>query len=70
MSELICICDTWKYYCKNYDEVFTWYSDVEKWYIIWTRLSESDGLTSVDKFAIPIRHCPSCGGILNSPKDE
>ena len=68
---MLCNCDRWKFYIKNYSEAFEWYSDEgvthSKWYFIWTKLTETNGFTQVDRFAIPLTHCPCCGGILQPP---
>lgn len=68
MAESFCDCETWKYYVINYEEVFSWYPNVNKWYMLWVHLSKSeDGCTQVNRYAIPISHCPSCGGKLKKP---
>ena len=68
MSEF-CDCETWKYFIRNYDEVFSWYEDYNRWYIRWVHLSEDEGFTQVNRYAIPINCCPSCGGRLKNPED-
>lgn len=68
-----CSCEQWKYYTKNYVGAFDWYVNENpqhnKWYFIWTKLTESEGFTQVDRFAIPMRHCPCCGGTLKPPEE-
>ena len=67
MTDLICKCDTWQYYAKNYNETFNWRNDTEAWYVGWVHLSTQDGYTQVSRYAIPIEHCPLCGGRLKNP---
>lgn len=67
MADLICKCETWQYYTKNYSETFYWNVDTDSWYVGWVHLSTQDGFTQVSRYAIPIKHCPLCGGRLQNP---
>ena len=68
MTDLICDCQSWEYYIKNYNDTFYWNNDTNSWYIRWVHLSERDGYTQVSRYAIPITHCPLCGGELKKSK--
>jgi len=67
MSDLVCNCETWKYYSRNYNETFYWNEERNNWYVAWVHLSEKEGYTQVSRYAIPIVYCPLCGGQLKIP---
>ena len=69
MKGKFCECDKWKYFVKNYNEVFSWKEEYNKWYILWVKISEEKGYSQVSRYAIPIHYCPCCGGELKNPKD-
>lgn len=68
MSDLYCDCENWKSNVRNYDEVFAWISKYNRWYILWVKLSENEGFTQVNRYAIPISFCPCCGKKLKDPE--
>jgi hypothetical protein len=69
MTDVFCECEAWKTYEQNYKEVFTWFPEYQRWYILWVKLSENEGITQISRYAIPISFCPVCGGKLKTPED-
>ena len=63
-DNLFCECEDLSVLLEGDRDILN-YSSEYGWFLKWIELSDEDGYTQVNRYAVVISHCPFCGRQLN-----